>query len=240
MASCTASASFINGGIHPRNVGTSRQVIHLLSDIVSLMHVYHSALWSYYLTSRTHPYLYLLSTSLLLCTFHKEHHHSRLRVTILPIGTLSIYLRRTRSYPHYTPILERRPEPVPGTRCELGFMGTVLNVETPHDLLQQQSTPSGSLGDDLYVCKTIHRTVSGGLNTQLQILASAPPSNPSPMHLFAAVLPKLWTIWECILLCDPIILFAASPRDASLAVWWLQDLIKPVRVLPDANQNIIN
>lgn len=51
---------------------------------------------------------------------------------------------------------------------------------------------------------------------------------PSPILLFSALLPKLWSLWECLVLCEPVVLFAKSPRDASLAVWWLMEWMKPV------------
>ncbi len=55
-----------------------------------------------------------------------------------------------------------------------------------------------------------------------------PPSDPSPLRIFATCLPKLWSIWECLVLCEPLIIFAATPREASLAVWWLYEFVRPV------------
>lgn len=62
-----------------------------------------------------------------------------------------------------------------------------------------------------------------------QILASAPPFNPPPILLFEASLSHLWSIWECVVLCEPILLFGASPAQTSQAAWWFRDLLRPVR-----------
>jgi hypothetical protein len=108
-----------------------------------------------------------------------------------------------------------------GLACELGFMGSVLSVElplaSPHHQLRQTSSLISVTGP----------------NT-LAILASLPSEAstklPTPLRLFAKLLPKLWSLWEVLVLSEPVILFAKCPRDASLAVWWLMEILKPVRL----------
>ncbi|KAJ3744021.1 hypothetical protein DFH05DRAFT_1525026 [Lentinula detonsa] len=123
---------------------------------------------------------------------------------------------------HGTPMLEAAchniatwPDPTPGTLLEIGFLGTVLHVEIPHTGNAQQISPTMS--------KEKH------LDPNLHILASAPPFNPPPILLFEASLSHLWSIWECLVLCEPILLFGSSPAQTSQAAWWFRDLLRPVR-----------
>lgn len=46
--------------------------------------------------------------------------------------------------------------------------------------------------------------------------------------LFEACLSQLWSIWECLVLCEPILVFGTSPAETSQAIWWLRDLLRPV------------
>jgi len=64
----------------------------------------------------------------------------------------------------------------------------------------------------------------------VQLLACSPPlATPSMIHIFEASLSHLWSIWECLVLCEPIIIFGQSPTWTSNAVWWLRDIVRPVR-----------
>jgi hypothetical protein len=63
-----------------------------------------------------------------------------------------------------------------------------------------------------------------------QLLACSPPfSTPSMIHIFEASLSHLWSIWECLVLCEPIIIFGQSPTWTSNAIWWFRDIVRPVR-----------
>ncbi|KAJ4493064.1 hypothetical protein C8J55DRAFT_556035 [Lentinula edodes] len=128
---------------------------------------------------------------------------------------------------HGTPMLEAAchniamwPDPTPGTVLEIGFLGTVLQVEIPHS------------GDD---AQQIRATISkkNNFDPKLHILASAPPFNPPPILLFEASLSHLWSIWECVVLCEPILLFGASPAQTSQAAWWFRDLLRPIPLAGD-------
>ena len=55
-----------------------------------------------------------------------------------------------------------------------------------------------------------------------------PRENPPSVVIFSACLSSLWSIWELLIFCEPILIFGPSPRITSLAVWWLRDLIRPV------------
>jgi len=61
------------------------------------------------------------------------------------------------------------------------------------------------------------------------LLACSPPfSTPSMIHIFEASLSHLWSIWECLVLCEPIIIFGQSPTWTSNAIWWFRDIVRPI------------
>lgn len=51
---------------------------------------------------------------------------------------------------------------------------------------------------------------------------------PPAVALFANLLPSLWSLWECLVLSEPILIYSPSPALVSAAVWWLRDLLRPV------------
>lgn len=70
-------------------------------------------------------------------------------------------------------------------------------------------------------------------NPKRHILATTTPFLPPPLLLFEASLSNLWSIWECLVLCEPILIFGASPAQTSQAIWWLRDLLRPIPVAGD-------
>ncbi|KAF8183395.1 hypothetical protein BJ912DRAFT_1023213 [Pholiota molesta] len=121
---------------------------------------------------------------------------------------------------HGTPMLEAAshniatwPDPTPGKTLELGFLGTVLHVEIPHSIDVQQVTATTSFNEKY--------------DPKSHILAMSAPFTPPPLLLFEACLANLWSIWECLVLCEPILIFGSSPTQTSQAVWWLRDLLRP-------------
>lgn len=44
---------------------------------------------------------------------------------------------------------------------------------------------------------------------------------------------NLWSIWECLLLCEPILVFGSSPAQTSQAIWWFRDLLRPIPIAGD-------
>ncbi|KAH9945275.1 DUF1630-domain-containing protein [Epithele typhae] len=110
-------------------------------------------------------------------------------------------------------------DPLPGTTSELGFLGTVLHVELPEAIETQQSMSA---------------ITPARLNeTDLQILASICPSDLPMINHFEAVVSHLWSIWECVVLSEPMLIFSPSPAMSSAAVWWLRDLIRPIPLSGD-------
>ncbi|KAI1797337.1 hypothetical protein LXA43DRAFT_969315 [Ganoderma leucocontextum] len=110
-------------------------------------------------------------------------------------------------------------DPIPGTTLELGFLGTVIHVELPEAIETQQSMSTLTPG----------RTIE----TDIQILASICPSDPPILDHFRAVISDLWSIWECLVLSEPILVFGPSPVTTSRAVWWLRDLLRPIPLSGD-------
>lgn len=105
-------------------------------------------------------------------------------------------------------------------------MGAVLSVELPLASAHHQLRQTSSL-------------IALPTGSSPPILASLPsePSTklPSSLKLFSSLLPKLWSLWEVLVLCEPVLVFAKNPRDASLAVWWLIELLRPVRCIGNSS-----
>ncbi|KIY68703.1 DUF1630-domain-containing protein [Cylindrobasidium torrendii FP15055 ss-10] len=127
---------------------------------------------------------------------------------------------------HDVPMLETAchniatwPDPTPGTILELGFLGSVLQVEIPQTIDHQQLTETSAFREKY--------------NPQRHILAAASPLFPPVIHLFEAALSHLWSIWECVVLCEPILVFGPSPSQTSQAIWFLRDLLRPIPVAGD-------
>ncbi|KAI9061000.1 DUF1630-domain-containing protein [Trametes sanguinea] len=111
------------------------------------------------------------------------------------------------------------PDPLPGTSIELGFLGTVIHAEIPQAIDTQQSmsaVPSGVMGE-----------------SDIQMLVSICPPEPPILTHFEAVLSHLWSIWECVVLSEPLLIFGHSPAVTSIAVWWLRDLLRPIPLAGD-------
>ncbi|KAF8640309.1 hypothetical protein AX16_010204 [Volvariella volvacea WC 439] len=111
------------------------------------------------------------------------------------------------------------PDPTPGRTVELGFLGSVLHLEIPHSINEQQSTETSSFHE--------------AYDPKRHILGSSAPLQPPPILLFEASLSNLWSIWECLILCEPILIFGNSPAQTSQAVWWLRDLLRPIPLTGD-------
>lgn len=58
------------------------------------------------------------------------------------------------------------------------------------------------------------------------VLASLPGS--TPLRAFHRFLPSLWSLWECLMLAEPILIIAPDPRTCSEIVWWLRDMMRPI------------
>ncbi|GBE88217.1 DUF1630-domain-containing protein [Sparassis crispa] len=109
------------------------------------------------------------------------------------------------------------PNPCPDATLELGFLGAVLQVELPHSIDTQQLPITRS---------TVRQSVE-------MILPSLSPAEPPIISLYEASLQHLWSIWECLILCEPILVYAPSPAMTSQAIWWLRDLLRPIPLAGD-------
>jgi hypothetical protein len=109
--------------------------------------------------------------------------------------------------------------PSPGLATELGFLGSVLQVELPMNADIQQLTETASFHEKF--------------DPALHLLSSIAPLYPPPISLFECSLSHLWSIWECLILCEPILVFGSSPAATSQAVWWLRDLLRPIPLAND-------
>ncbi|PFH46772.1 hypothetical protein AMATHDRAFT_69093 [Amanita thiersii Skay4041] len=110
-------------------------------------------------------------------------------------------------------------DPTPGQTIEIGFLGTVFQLEIPKAIDEQQLTETSSFNE--------------AYDPRTHILASSPPLIPPPIRLFEPSLAHLWSIWECLVLCEPILVFGSSPAQTSQAVWWLRDLLRPIPLAGD-------
>lgn len=61
-----------------------------------------------------------------------------------------------------------------------------------------------------------------------QILVSLSPQDPPIIDAFEASISHIWSIWECLLLGEPILVYGPSAAVTSQIVWWLRDLLRPV------------
>ncbi|KIJ67039.1 hypothetical protein HYDPIDRAFT_174305 [Hydnomerulius pinastri MD-312] len=109
--------------------------------------------------------------------------------------------------------------PSPGSNVELGFLGSVFLVELPDSFDSQQLAETGSFNEKF--------------DPSVHLLASSVSFEPPPIHLFEASLSHLWSLWECLVLCEPILVYGPSPSMTSQAVWWLRDLIRPIPLAVD-------
>lgn len=112
------------------------------------------------------------------------------------------------------------PDLCPGAALMLGVAGAVLRVELPHSDDEQQFAETSSFG--------------ARFDPRSHILASFTPFTPAPIELFGATLSHLWSIWECLILCNEgLLLFGTSPAATSQAAWWFRDLLRPIPLAHD-------
>ena len=122
-----------------------------------------------------------------------------------------------------------RRDPSPGCTLELGFLGSVLRVEIPYSSDTQQDAETSF--NEIYDPRS-HVSLWYDMDSipaqSPKLLATTAPFVPSPLLLFESSLSNLWSIWECLVLCEPILVFGVSPAQTSQAIWWLRDLLRPV------------
>lgn len=111
------------------------------------------------------------------------------------------------------------PSPKAASTLELGFLASVLLVELPQHIDQQQLTETSSFGETF--------------DPTRHILAAYPPLEITAVEVFSAILPSLWSLWECVVLSEPVFVHAFSPASAAAAIWWLRDWLRPIPVSGD-------
>ncbi|ODN77662.1 hypothetical protein L202_04813 [Cryptococcus amylolentus CBS 6039] len=105
------------------------------------------------------------------------------------------------------------PDPTPDTLLSLPFMSDVLNVKLPDTSESTQMFKVTSIP-------------SAPSPSHAPILASLPTS--TPLRTFAPFIASLWSLWECLVLSEPILVIAPDPKTCSEIVWWLRDLMRPL------------
>lgn len=131
------------------------------------------------------------------------------------------------------------PQPTLGSTIEIGFLGGVYTLAIPQGTDDQQFVETSDFGDSfdprhhilasIPPLLTIPTTAMSPGSPTFAMTASQAPSVLSLCHPF---LPSLWSIWECLILCEPILVFAPNPSLCSVLIWWFRDLIRPVRYAP--------
>ncbi|KAL4248032.1 hypothetical protein ABKN59_002409 [Abortiporus biennis] len=112
-------------------------------------------------------------------------------------------------------------DPVPGSTVELGFLGFVFTAELPNNLDTPQS-PNSLLAIS-----------AREYDPDVHIISSLPPQYPPIVMIFEACLQHLWSIWECLVLGEPILIYGPSAAMTSQAVWWLRDILRPIPLVGD-------
>ncbi|EIW72107.1 hypothetical protein TREMEDRAFT_41513 [Tremella mesenterica DSM 1558] len=100
-------------------------------------------------------------------------------------------------------------DPSPNALLELPLMSDVITCQLP------DTGESPQVGN-----------IMGLSSPERPILVTLPQT--SPLRALAPVLPSLWSIWECLILAEPILVIAPDPKTCSEIVWWLRDLIRPI------------
>ncbi|KAF8311959.1 hypothetical protein DL93DRAFT_1352348 [Clavulina sp. PMI_390] len=119
---------------------------------------------------------------------------------------------------------QQSPSTVPTPASSTLALNSISSHPSPSSLLNPHAPPIAPI-----LASLPSPTLTPSLTRSLSLSpALAQHPLPSPLALFAPLLPKLWSLWETLALAEPIILFAKSPRDAALAVWWLVELVKPL------------
>ncbi|WVW86151.1 hypothetical protein I302_108192 [Kwoniella bestiolae CBS 10118] len=103
------------------------------------------------------------------------------------------------------------PDPTPDSVLELPMLTDLINVKLP------DTTESPQIGKAFGLTSP---------TLKQPILAALPTS--TPLRAFASFLPSLWSLWECLILAEPVLIIAPDPKTCSEIVWWLRELLRPI------------
>ncbi|KAH7105578.1 hypothetical protein BKA62DRAFT_754732 [Auriculariales sp. MPI-PUGE-AT-0066] len=125
------------------------------------------------------------------------------------------------------------PAPALGVTVELGFLGAVYTVALPKDRDGPQfvETAFGSNFDashQLLASLPLLLASSRTVSATPQPGALLPHGTETLLALSRSILPSLWSMWECLVLCEPLLVYGPSPAVTSGFIWWLRDLIRPL------------
>lgn len=129
-----------------------------------------------------------------------------------------------------------RSSPTPGSTFEIGFLGGVHTIAIPQNPHEPQFIETSSFGDKFdarqHILASIPPLITLPTSSQSPgspTIAMTASQTPSILSLCRPFLPSLWSIWECLILSEPILVFAPSPSLCSVLIWWFRDLVRPVR-----------
>ncbi|OCF38214.1 hypothetical protein I316_00439 [Kwoniella heveanensis BCC8398] len=103
------------------------------------------------------------------------------------------------------------PDPSSDSVLELPLMTDLITVKLP------DRTESPQIGKAFGISSPTARE---------PLLASLPTS--TPLRAFASFLPSLWSLWECLILAEPVLVIAPDPKTCSEIVWWLREMLRPI------------
>lgn len=118
------------------------------------------------------------------------------------------------------------PDPRPDALLELPLLTDVLTVKLPDSTENPQMEGASRDSEPVSILHFILRQAYLS-----QILAALPAS--TPLRAFAKFLPSLWSIWECLVLAEPLLIIAPDPKTCSEIVWWLRELVRPIPLAGD-------
>ncbi|KAI0690632.1 hypothetical protein BC835DRAFT_1521561 [Cytidiella melzeri] len=111
------------------------------------------------------------------------------------------------------------PDPYPSATLELGFLGHAFTIDLPSATDAQLANVSDK-GQEMQ-------------HSHMHIVASLAPLRPPIVVALQASLSQLWSIWECLILCEPVLVFGSSAAMTSQVIWWLRGLLHPIPLAGD-------
>eukprot|EP01101_Sappina_pedata_P009156 TRINITY_DN5252_c0_g1_i1.p1 TRINITY_DN5252_c0_g1~~TRINITY_DN5252_c0_g1_i1.p1 ORF type:complete len:620 (+),score=174.32 TRINITY_DN5252_c0_g1_i1:193-1860(+) len=113
------------------------------------------------------------------------------------------------------------PEYREGEKYELPVMGIVIHYEIPS---RNGSTSASSGPNTPYI-----KSISDSPSALLSQVAQYPLEEKVSFRLFRKVISNMWSLWEIVLTCQPLLVVSDSPSVSSEAVVTLTKLIHPLK-----------
>ncbi|EJD39035.1 DUF1630-domain-containing protein [Auricularia subglabra TFB-10046 SS5] len=132
------------------------------------------------------------------------------------------------------------PAPTPGATIEVGFIGGVHTVAIPRRPDDPQFIETSAFGDKFDAKQHIIASIpplvalpSASQSPTTPTFSMTISQSPSLLSLCRDFIPSLWSIWECLILCEPILVFAPHPALTSVLIWWFRDMTRPLPLAYD-------